>query len=133
MARPSRGSDAAVPRPDRASAAASAGGADPVGVHPTGSVLTVVVAPRAGKTGFERLEPESVRVRVAAPPVQGAANDALLKFLAEAIDVPRSRVRIVSGTSGRRKRVLFAGLDPAELRRRLAARVKPAASGGPGG
>lgn len=97
---------------------------DPVSLHPSGAVLAVVVAPRAGKTGFERLEPESVRVRVAAPPVQGAANDALLAFLAGALEVPRSRVRIVSGTSGRRKRVLIAGLDPAELRRRLLARLE---------
>lgn len=97
---------------------------DPVSLHPSGAVLAVVVAPRAGKTGFERLEPESVRVRVAAPPVQGAANDALIAFLAGALDVPRSRVRIVSGTSGRRKRVLIAGLDPPELRRRLLARFE---------
>lgn len=96
---------------------------DPVAPHASGAVLAVVVAPRAGKTGFERLEPESVRVGVAAPPVQGAANDALLAFLAEAIGVPRSRVRIVSGTSGRRKRVLFAGVDPSELRRRLRDRI----------
>lgn len=133
MTRASRGRGVGSDLSTRPKPSAPAAAPDPVGVHPTGSVLTVVVAPRAGKTGFERLEPESVRLRVAAPPVQGAANDALLTFLAEAIDVPRSRVRIVSGTSGRRKRVLFAGLDPADLRRRLAARIDPTTSGGSSG
>ena len=84
--------------------------------------------PKAGTTAFDRLVPGAVRVRVAAPPVEGAANDALIRFLAEAVDLPRSKVRIVAGTSGRRKRLLFANLAPAELRRRIAALVPPSAS-----
>ena len=48
-------------------------------------------------------------VRVAAPPVDGAANDALIAFLADALHVPRRAVRIVSGERSRQKRVAIAG------------------------
>ena len=90
-------------------------GRDAVSAHPAGAVLAVVVTPRSGVTAFDRREPEAVRVRVAAPPVAGAASAELIRFLAEAVGLPRSRVRVVAGTTGRRKRILFAGLSPAEL------------------
>lgn len=87
--------------------------------HPEGVVLAVVVAPRSGKTSFDRVEAGAVRIRVAAPPVEGAANVALIRFLAKVAGVPRSRVRIVVGETGRRKRILFEGLGAAELAARL--------------
>ncbi len=59
------------------------------------------------------------RVRIAVPPVDGAANSALVRFLADAAGVAGSRVRILSGTSGRRKRVLFEGLTVEALEERL--------------
>lgn len=58
-------------------------------------------------------------MRVAAPPVDGAANAALIKFLAGVAGLPRSRLRILSGETGRRKRVAFGGLSVEELRDRL--------------
>ncbi len=48
-------------------------------------------------------------VRLAAPPVEGAANDALIAFLADRLRVPRRAVQIVSGERGRQKRVAVAG------------------------
>ncbi len=115
-------------RPERAAPPDDRSPLDCVSEHRAGAVLAVVVAPKAGTTAFDRLVPGAVRVRVAAPPVEGAANDALIRFLAEAVDLPRSKVRIVAGTSGRRKRLLFASLAPADLRRRIEALVPPAAS-----
>ena len=100
---------------------------DAVSEHRNGAVLAVVVAPKSGTTAFDRRVPGAVRVRVAAPPVEGAANDALIRFLAEVIEQPRSKVRIVAGTTARRKRILFAGLPPAELRRRIAVLLPVAA------
>ena len=84
-----------------------------------GAVLTVVVVPRASTTTSAGVEGDAVRVRIAAPPVDGAANAALVRFVADAAGVQRSGVRVVAGGSGRRKRVLFAGLAPEDLGHRL--------------
>ena len=56
-----------------------------------------------------------------APPVEGAANEALARFLGKALAVPPSAVRIVTGASGRNKRVAVAGIDVATARARLSA------------
>lgn len=65
----------------------------------------------------------TVRIRLAAPPVDGAANAALLRFLAETLEIPRSRLAIVSGATSRRKRVVIEGAAPdavaAKLQRAL--------------
>jgi uncharacterized protein len=55
-------------------------------------------------------------VRLNAPPVGGAANDALIAFLAALLDAPRSAIRIVSGERGRHKRVAIAGISPDRVR-----------------
>jgi len=61
----------------------------------------------------------TLQIRVMASPVDGAANAALLRFLADTLDMPRSRVEIVSGASSRRKRISIAGLAPDELEARI--------------
>jgi uncharacterized protein len=68
---------------------------------------------RAGADGREELE-----VRVAAAPADGAANEAVVKLLAEALGISRAEVRIVSGASSRHKRVAIP-FDLAEARRRI--------------
>jgi uncharacterized protein (TIGR00251 family) len=87
----------------------------PISETSHGVVLSVSVVPRAGKTGFERMDDRVVRIRVAAPPVDGAANEALLRFLADECELPRSRLRLIGGERGRRKRVLISGIDAASL------------------
>ena len=57
-------------------------------------------------------------VRVAAPPVEGAANQALLRLLAAELDVPRRDVRLVAGAGGRSKLVVVDGVDPGLVLRR---------------
>jgi len=56
---------------------------------------------------------------VSAPPVEGAANEALLELLARALDVPRRAVAVVSGEHGRMKRVRIDGLGLDDVRARL--------------
>jgi uncharacterized protein len=90
-----------------------------VSPHPRGSQLSVVVVPRAGKSSIAQLADGAIQIRVAAPPVDGAANAALLRFLADILDVPRSRLVITSGASSRRKRIRVAGVTPDELQTRL--------------
>jgi uncharacterized protein len=89
--------------------------------HPHGSLLSVVVVPRSGKTSIAQLADGTIQIRVAAPPVDGAANAALLRFLADMLDMPRSRLSITSGASSRRKRISVEGVAPEELERRLKA------------
>ena len=68
-------------------------------------VLEVRVQPRASRSEFAGLHGDRVRVRLQAPPVDGRANAALIELLAAAFDVPRARVTIEHGLSGRDKRV----------------------------
>jgi uncharacterized protein len=66
-----------------------------------------------------RLEEDILHVRVSAPPVNGAANDALVALLADRLGVGKRAVQIVSGASSREKQLLFDGLDDADLRARI--------------
>lgn len=87
--------------------------------------VALVIVPRSGVPALDRLDVDALRVRVAAPPVEGAANAALLLFLAAAVGLPRSRLRIVGGKTARRKRILFAGMTPEELARRVGGWLPP--------
>ncbi len=60
----------------------------------------------------------ALKVRVAAPPVEGAANQAMLRFLAEELGVSRRSVRLVAGAAGRQKLVVVEGVTPEELTER---------------
>jgi len=73
-------------------------------------LLEVRVQPRASRTEFAGALGDRLRVRLQAPPVDGRANAALVEFLAEAFGVPRARVTIEHGLSGRDKRVRIRGV-----------------------
>jgi uncharacterized protein (TIGR00251 family) len=77
------------------------------------------VIPRAPKTVVDGERGGAILVRLAAPPVDGAANDALVAFLAAALGLPRRQVTIVSGEKSRDKRVRIDGLDEASARAAL--------------
>jgi uncharacterized protein (TIGR00251 family) len=81
-------------------------------------VATVVVRviPRARKTEIAGERDGALLVRVAAPPVEGAANGALVAFLAESLRIPKRAVRIVGGERGRLKRVAIDGVTEAQIR-----------------
>jgi len=78
--------------------------------------FTVHVQPRASRTEVVGMHGDALKVRVAAPPVEGAANEELVRFLARQLGVPASAVRVVAGESGRRKVIDVAGLDAAVVR-----------------
>ena len=84
---------------------------------PGGVVLSVRVIPRAKKTEIGGVRGDALLVRLAAPPVDGAANDALIELLAERLGVARRDVRIVSGDRGRQKRVSIAGISAVQVMR----------------
>ncbi len=78
-----------------------------------GVVLEVLVQPRASRTRAVGEHDGRLKVQLAAPPVDGEANDALVAFLAERLSVRRSDVTIVRGDTGRRKTVRVAGATAA--------------------
>jgi uncharacterized protein (TIGR00251 family) len=77
------------------------------------------VQPRASRTELAGRHGDVLKVRVAAPPVDGAANEALLRFLAETLGVSRGAVELVAGSGSRSKIVAVRGLDVASAARRL--------------
>ncbi|HEX8282168.1 MAG TPA: DUF167 domain-containing protein [Pyrinomonadaceae bacterium] len=78
-------------------------------------VFAVRVAPRASKTAAAGAHGGALKVRVAAPPVEGAANEELTRFLARAFGVPSRAVEIVSGHSSKTKVVRVGGADAEDL------------------
>ena len=81
--------------------------------------LTIKVVPRSKRTVIERPRDGRLVVRVTAPPVDGAANDAAIEALAHALHVPRRALRIVSGATSRNKTIEVTALDAAEINARL--------------
>src|SRR5687767_8921362 len=75
----------------------------------SGCRFAVQVQPRASRTEVVGEHGAALRVRISAPPVDGAANDELIRYLARELGVASSAVQIVSGASGRRKVVEVAG------------------------
>ncbi|MGE3274622.1 MAG: DUF167 domain-containing protein [Vicinamibacterales bacterium] len=87
--------------------------------HDGGITLDVRVIPRAGRTAIAGTRDGAVLVRLAAPPVDGAANAALVTLLADTLDVPRRAVRILAGETARTKRVRIDGIRAAAASARL--------------
>jgi uncharacterized protein len=81
--------------------------------------ITVLAVPRASANAIELADGGAIRIRVTAAPADGAANQAVLRVLAKALDVGTSRLRIVSGASARRKVVEVDGMSRALLDARL--------------
>lgn len=74
--------------------------------------IEVLVQPRASRTRAVGEHDGRLKIQVAAPPVDGAANEALVAHLSERLRLPRSNITIVAGETGRRKSVEIAGADP---------------------
>jgi len=85
-----------------------------------GSLLRLRVEPRASRDEILGWRNDVLRVRVTAPPVEGAANAAVVALVARALRVAPSTVRVVRGERRRDKRVRVAGLTDADVRTRLA-------------
>jgi uncharacterized protein len=89
-----------------------------------GSLLRVHVRPGASRPGVAGLHGGALALRVAARPIEGAANREVLAVIATALEVAPSAVELVAGARGRDKRVRIRGLDPAAVERRLARRLR---------
>ena len=88
------------------------------------TVLRVRVIPRAKRSEVAGMRGAAWLIRLQAPPVEGAANEALIAMLAKLLGVPKRDVTIVAGERSREKRVRIAGLDPASAQERLSAATR---------
>jgi uncharacterized protein (TIGR00251 family) len=81
--------------------------------------IEVYVRPRASKTEVAGLHDGRIKIRLAAPPVDGAANAELVNFVAARLGIAKSKVRVVAGESSRRKLLEVEGVDADTLQERL--------------
>jgi hypothetical protein len=86
---------------------------------PGGVTMRVYVAPRASANKILGEHDGALKVALTAPPVDGAANKALVEFLAKTLGVPRSAVTLTAGHTSRKKTVEIAGIAPEEIVNRL--------------
>jgi uncharacterized protein (TIGR00251 family) len=90
----------------------------------SGAILTVHVQPNASHTESVGLYGDALKIRVAARPVDGEANEELIRFIARRCAVPRASVVIQSGAEGRRKRLCVKGVTAEMIRTRLMPAVR---------
>ena len=91
--------------------------------HPSGLAFRVHVQPRSSRNQVVGVHGDALKVKLTAPPVEGAATAACIAFLADALDLPKSSLSIVAGHTGRRKTIAIACAPERgrELRKRLEA------------
>ena len=82
-------------------------------------MIPIRVTPLGGRSAIERVEAGQLRVRLAAAPVDGAANRELLEFLAKTLGLPRRNLTLIQGERSRLKLVQVVGLTVGEIRQRL--------------
>jgi uncharacterized protein (TIGR00251 family) len=89
-----------------------------------GAALAVRVTPRASRNEIvEMLDDGTIKVRIAAPPADDEANTALIEFLADILGVPKSRLDIVAGASGRDKLIAVVDMDVETAHQRIVAHM----------
>ena len=81
--------------------------------------LAIHLVPRSKRLGVLGTHDGALKVAVNAPPVDGAANEALLDFLAKILKLPKRQVTLAAGASSRRKLVVLSGIEEGALRERL--------------
>ena len=86
-----------------------------------GVYLSLKVQPRASKNEIGEVAGNELKIKVTAPPVDSAANEAVIRLLAEALDCPRNALQLVRGAASRHKQVRVVGIAVGEVARRLGA------------
>jgi len=84
-----------------------------------GVVLQIHASPRAARTEIQGLHGDALKIRLKAPPVDGKANEALLRFLSDRLGVPLRQLTLLSGDTGRQKRIAVLNLSEAQVRQAL--------------
>jgi len=98
-------------------------GPDFLSVHPEGVRLAIKLQPRASANEICAPLGGELKIKVTAPPVDAAANEALVKFLSEILACARNRVALIRGHTSRHKTVLLHGFKPEDIRQKLSGEV----------
>lgn len=85
----------------------------------TGVSLSILVVPRASRTEVQGEHGDALKIRLAAPPVDGAANEELIHFIAREVGVRRDAVTLTSGATSKRKVLAISGVTPDHVQERL--------------
>ena len=85
-----------------------------------GAAITVKVIPRASRNEVAGIQEDgTIKIRLAAAPVDGMANRELVDFLSEILDIAKSKIEIIGGLTGRNKLISILDLDPATVQKRI--------------
>ena len=87
------------------------------------TLITVRVIPRSSKTEIVGEHGGVLKIKLKAPPVDGAANDELVRFLAKLLRIPKTDIRIISGSTSRAKRISISAIDHARITAILRAKI----------
>lgn len=82
---------------------------------PEGVVVNVRAQPRSSRSGIDGAVADSLKVRLRSAPVDGKANKELVETVADAFDLPKSRVKFKSGETSKTKRIVLVGVTPDEF------------------
>ncbi len=89
-----------------------------------GSAIAVRVTPRASRNKIAEILPDgTIKIHIAAPPVDGEANEKLIDFLSDVLNIPKSKLEIVAGESGRDKLISVLDMDAETVHQRIVAHL----------
>lgn len=80
-----------------------------------GLIIQVHASPRASKTQIQGLHGDALKIRLQAPPVDGKANETLIEFLAESLNIPQRQISLLSGHTSRHKRLCLQGITASQV------------------
>jgi uncharacterized protein len=83
-------------------------------------LLCIYVQPRASRTGLCGIHGDSLKVAIAAPPVDGKANREIITYLSTLLKIPKKEITIISGAQSRKKKCRISSLTESEVRKRIA-------------
>jgi uncharacterized protein (TIGR00251 family) len=87
--------------------------------QPDGTLLSVKLQPRASANEICAPLGDELKIKVTAPPVDAAANEALVKFLAEKLDCSRGRIELIRGHTSRHKTIKLHGFKPEDILQKI--------------
>ncbi|MBW2630678.1 MAG: YggU family protein [Deltaproteobacteria bacterium] len=89
----------------------------PVSETENGVVFSIRVIPRASRCELAGVQGDALKIRITAPPVEGAANKECIKFLSDMLGVKKSQIKIISGHKSKNKKVSISGINRKDIKR----------------
>ena len=87
----------------------------PVGETENGVVFNIRVIPRASRCELVGVQGDALKIRITAPPVEGAANKECIRFLSDMLGVKRSQIKIIAGHRSKNKKVSISGIKRRDI------------------